>query len=448
MVAVALVMSTRDHRRLERRSASAARSSRADSPEIDVARLSATAIEELHRRVGNAVVSGMLARQTLPAERRSKRSPLANRTALIGAGIWQPIVKTTTEISPAGGWPDSAKPGYTSEAEAVVDAQRHAAEHTVVTVVVAGAAGRLHVYETDAQLVSSIAIRMDFVKHVAQPPPDHNLPWWMRKNVALANAREGRFDAVRQLVVEATGIEDVNVAVGRAPHVDAPARAKPGDRVVNVDPSFGLSGRTYNGPDRAEPVGDLPQPVAVIGTSAFGSPELLRSTVAHELRHAHHDLQVVRLIEQWREAGAKPGFHSWLEKHKAKVPSEIYWVAQGLAGGSGGADTELFASLESAIDLLYQAEPAALGDPDSKESIQLLMHLQAMAEAYVTAGDAPAAAGSARLAQAVTAARPVRRTALCAILAKHPRAITLRMDERFKAKANVLVARLEAAAGC
>jgi hypothetical protein len=295
--------------------------------------------------------------------------------------------------------------------------------------------------------VSSVAVRMSFVTHVCQPPVRAHQSWRQRKQHALAAIERRDYDPIRTLIAEVTGLENVHLAFGRAPHTVAPAGARPRG-VVNFDPSFGLAGRTYNGPERAEPVGDIAEPVFVIGRDALGSPETLRATVAHEARHAHLHRRVIALIEDWRESGAKPAFHSWLRKRRATVPKEVYWAAEGVAGGSGGVDTELFTSVETVVDLLHHAEPAALADPASKEAVDLVMNLQAFVGAHLTAGSAPAAAVLARLKAAIRAAAPDRLKALCAILRRYPAALHQPYADRFRPAIDALAADIKTAAGC
>jgi hypothetical protein len=119
---------------------------------------------------------------------------------------------------------------------------------------------------------------------------------------------------------------------GLVPHTKPYPRARSG--VVNFDPTAPFDGRTFNRPERAERQGDLPAPAFVIGPAVLTSPELLRTTVEHEARHAHHHSEVIKLIKEWRQSGVKRDFHDWLEKHKSKIPKEIYWVATKRSGES------------------------------------------------------------------------------------------------------------------
>jgi hypothetical protein len=344
-------------------------------------------------------------------------------------GLFKPIVvRTTNEVVPPGGWRAYRGEGYDVELQALVAAQRHAQESLRVTVVVSDAR-RFRVFETDARRVPDAAVRSSIVKHVCQAPTPSRQSWTDRKNDALAAIKKGNYQPIKDLITETTGIE-ANVVGGLVPHTKPYPRARSG--VVNFDPTAPFDGRTFNRPERAERQGDLPAPAFVIGPAVLTSPELLRTTVEHEARHAHHHSEVIKLIKEWRQSGVKRDFHDWLEKHKSKIPKEIYWVATKQIGrertkrapavASSGEETEFFSVLDSLTNLVHYLPLERLLDLNSAEvGGSMIPQLQDLAATYVKVDPIPAAAGMDQLKRSLDAlTEPKRRQAFCRMIERLP----------------------------
>jgi hypothetical protein len=97
--------------------------------------------------------------------------------------------------------------------------------------------------------------------------------------------------------------------------------------------------------------GRPPQVALILGPKAFAHDEAYAlGAVRHEMEHARHmELSIEWLIE-WREAGAKQPFSSWIAeqaKH-GKIPAEVLSLIR-VEHDSARGDTELLAYLEGFV---------------------------------------------------------------------------------------------------
>jgi hypothetical protein len=281
------------------------------------------------------------------------------------------MVTTTRKIAPP--WEDAAGfAGFRDEMSAVVAATRRAMATRRVSVVLLYR-GAFHAVETDAMSLKHLTFATPSALAVRflEPPREAKGDNWAER---VKKAREAADASTMTstyiaLLVEATGSrrDEVHACSGETATGGAPPDAKPGFLNFSLLKDD-TPASTYPASLRAERSGPLPAPVVVIGPHAFlgGSPEFVRSSVVHELKHAGHLMEVVALIEKWRRSRSRLPFERWLA-HRSGVPDEIRWVAQTVVvhpvqGGTTMTThvTELFANLESLNTELHHLPREAL----------------------------------------------------------------------------------------
>jgi hypothetical protein len=330
----------------------------------------------LQRLAGNAAVARLVSpapddvlyRQPDPPDpgplrtpgARKKRHDLEGLVVLHGKSGHEPVTVTTTrEIAPP--WEDAAGfAGFRDEMPAVVAATRRAMATRRVSVVLLYR-GAFRAVETDAMSLKHVTFASPSALAVRflEPPREAKGDNWaerVKKATEAADASTAT-SAYIALLVEATGYrrDEVHACSGGTATGGSPPDAKPGFLNFSLSKAD-TAATTYPASLRAERSGPLTAPVVVIGPHALlgGSPEFVRSSVVHELKHAGHLSEVIALIEKWRQSRSRLPFERWLARSRG-VPDEIRWVAQTVVvhrvqGGTTTTTThvtELFANLES-----------------------------------------------------------------------------------------------------
>jgi hypothetical protein len=223
--------------------------------------------------------------------------------------------------------------GYATVQEAAIAAGSSAN----VGVVVVDGAGRFHAYETDLPPVSSAlyvgavpfvlgAGRVVRWTHLTSPGDPSSTAERLKAARDLTHRKdaEGRAAAARAHLRLLT--VDVGLAASDV-HDSTGGKALPGKVSFDLDHTDSAAHAGVAGALPADRTSSLPEPTLEVGPRAFSNLPELRATLLHEFSHQNHAALAIAALRQWRAAGGKSSFETWLKgRHKAGAFQDVQYA--------------------------------------------------------------------------------------------------------------------------